>query len=169
MSIAIKDVVDSPRAIKALADAGYQTLEDVEGVSIEELSRLKGVGDVTVAALRKAGELPEDAPIDEDAAWDEGPHPIVIESPRDNLAIRVTRASEKQVGRRWVPINPIFLRLENGVGRLTRELYLLAKHNGDKRAAKAELSTSEPWRLDAIEWLKAKPSYKTREFIILTD
>jgi hypothetical protein len=166
----IKEVVASARAIKALADAGYENVEDLEGVSLETLSQVRGVGQVTlqslVRQLNKADvELAEE---EEYGDWEEGPQPIHIDSPYD-LAIRVHEAGETRIGNRVKIHNPKFLRCKNGRARLTREIYLLAKYQGDKPGAAEELKTDTPWRLDAIEWLKDKPAFKRGEFVILTD
>lgn len=168
MSTAIKDVVESPRAVKALAEAGYVAIDDLDGVPVESLATLKGVGQVTLDALLRAKNGPEpEAPVEE-PQWDEGPHPIHLDSPVQELALRLTEAGEERQGRRVRVINPIFLEFKGGEAQLRRKDYLLAKHSGDRAAAKAESLTDAPWRLDAIRWLQAKPGYN-KSFFILTD
>lgn len=168
MSTAIKDVVESPRAVKALAEAGYVTIDDLDGVPVESLATLKGVGQVTLDALLRAKNGPEpEAPVEE-PQWDEGPHPIHLDSPVQELALRLTEAGEERQGRRVRVINPIFLEFKGGEAQLRRKDYLLAKYSGDRAAAKAESLTDAPWRLDAIRWLQAKPGYN-KSFFILTD
>jgi hypothetical protein len=162
----ISELVASPRAVKALEKAGYITTDDVDGVPIENLAALPGVGQVSIEQLTRAGADP--APIDEDGDWDEGPHPIHLDSFAD-LRIRVTHSGEERRGKRVQIIPPVFLAFQGGRAKLTREQFMLARHDGDKVAAKAELRTDTPWRLDAIDWLKAKPGYKAGDFIILPD
>lgn len=164
----IADLLTSKKAIKALASAGYTTTDDLVGVAQADLISIKGVGDVTLQRLQNAlAPAPAIEPeIDE---WEESDEPIHLDGPNDSLAIRITHADEIRDGKRVRVINPHFLEFENGHARLTKKLYLLAKYLGDKSAAREALMRNEPWRLDAIEWLRAKPSYRAGSFIILTD
>jgi hypothetical protein len=167
MSTALRDIVASPRAQAALKDAGYVTIDDLTGVPVSTLAAIKGVGQVTLKALEGAAFAPDEPQVE--AVWEEGQHPIHLESPYQNLAIRITDSETHMEGKRMRVVNPIFLRFENGEGRLTRDQYMLAKYRGDKSRAKAALNADEPWRIDAVEWLKAKPSHRAGNFIVLTD
>lgn len=168
MSTSIKNVVASPRAAAVLESAGYNELADLDGIPMERIAELKGVGQATINALEKAANFAP-TPQESEPEWEEGPHPIHLDSPRDSLAIRITHASTAHEGQRVRVINPIFLRFSGGEASLTRELFMLGKYRGDKIRAKKALNDKEPWRVEAVEWLKGKPSYKCGDFIILTD
>jgi hypothetical protein len=168
MSTAIASIVESPRAVKALEDAGYKTVEDLEGTAMSDLAGIKGVGQVTLETIRKQFESPVEEPVVEDE-WEEGPHAIRLDSPYNNLALRITYGGTEQMGNRARPILPVFLRFEGGTASLTRKLYMLAKYQGNKVRARQALNDNEPWRVEAVEWLKNKPAFRERKFIILTD
>lgn len=157
----IAEIVASPRAAKALRDAGFATLADVKTKGVGAAAQVALVGEVTVQALIEAlGPQMEQAP--EPTAIEEGPHPLHLHSPPGGCtafplkkAKRVynptTGTSEEQ--------ETLWLEFENGEAKLTSRMWFLRVHDGDEAKADADVKAGTPWRQQAAAWLRARRNF----------
>lgn len=161
----LSEIVSSPRSVKALADAGYSTLADLEDVSAETIAAINGVGPATLAELQTAW-APEPTTIDFSAV-EEGPHPILLSSPYAGLSVRLHEATEERDGKRVRVKLPAFLAFEKGEAKFTKASFAMVKHPHDKPAQRDFVNGDAPWRVEAHQWLRESSSFKAGRFIIL--
>lgn len=166
-TLPISEIVKSPRALKAITEAGYTTLADLEDISAETIASIPGVGPATLAELEAAWapKAPEET-VDLDSV-EEGDHPILLSSPYGGYSVRLHEASEQRDGRRIRVKLPEFLLFENGEAKLTKAKYALVLYPHDSTAQREFIKSSRPWRREAYEWLQDRMGYKAKRFIIL--
>jgi hypothetical protein len=165
----INEVVASPRAVKALRDNGFRYIEQV--TDLEEVARIPHVGDVTISQLVEA--LSGDSPVTGESVSstvEECDNPLRLESPWENLSLRLTSAGEVNIGtKRTRIINPKFLRFEGGVAQFTKAHWADIICDNDPFERRKFISSDAPWRVEADSWLRAKPAFRRGDFIILSD
>ena len=161
----LSEIIESPRAIKALERAGYKTVKDLDGVPMKELLVIKGVGQRTIELIEKIGL---EQPAEEDPDFDEGPHPINLLSPHGRYGLIMLHGDEIVSGRSRRVVPPLAIEFMDGRAQLKREKWFLFKFNRDKVEAEKAAAEEQPWRLDAIAWLKARANYN-RTFHIMSD
>jgi hypothetical protein len=167
---ALSELVESPRALKALTDLGYKTLGDVRAKGIDALAGTKHVGQVTLDALAEALGPKDPAPPPPDGSWDEGPHPLHLHSPHAGFQFPLKKARrifnphsgalEEQA--------PLWVTFSDHEGALKAKDWFLRKFDGDEARADDAVAKGTPWRLDAVAWLKGRRTYK-KDFFVKTD
>lgn len=155
---AISEVLKSPRAIGALQRAGLTTVGDIRRKAISELGKLTGVGEFTLEQIR--GLQVEDVPeTPEDITQvEESDEPIQLMSPYPSFGFTLLPAGRFSdgSGRGYTTQRPLTVRFADGRGELTKEQYLTMKYRRDEKAVLGAKQAKEPWRREAVEWLKTR-------------
>lgn len=153
------EVLKSPRAIGALAKAGFATVGDVRKRAVAELSKIVGVGEFTLEQIRGLqGSATPAAEPDDPTKVEESDAPVQLMSPYPSFAFTLLPAGRfaDGSGRGYTTQRPLVVRFSDGRGELTRDQYLLMKYRRDEKAVLASKQNKEPWRREAVEWLKAR-------------
>lgn len=155
---AISEVLKSPRAIGALNRAGVMTVGDIRRKAITELGKLVGVGEFTLEQIR--GLQGEDVPAapDDFTQVEESDEPVQLMSPYPSFGFTLLPACRfaDGSGRGYTTQRPLVVRFSDGRGELTKEQYLLMKYRRDEKAVILAKQNKEPWRREAVEWLKTR-------------
>lgn len=166
----LKEIVESPRALGALAKHGFTRLGDVALKGVGVLHGIAGVGEATIALIEKAmgPQVPE---IEPDAAVEEGPHPIRLDSPFPGYRMCVVPAGRvEQPGGGYALQESIFIEFDRGEGALRKEAYLMRKFARDrKQVAAAMADASHPWRAEAVAWLRGRDAHARGDYRVLGD
>lgn len=170
--ITLDSIIQSPRARKALEALGWTTMADVEDKSYAELISAPGIGEGTVQAILQArgpsASEPE-IPSTPEPTIEEGPHAIRLDSPYNELRIRINHSEEVRDGRR-VRVKPAdWVRFARGLATFTRENWAMHLFPFDRAAQAKWLRDDKPWRVEAVEYLKSLRAYKSGSFVILND
>ena len=171
--ILLDTIIQSPRALKALAEAGLETLGDVAEMSYPALIALPGVGEATVQAIlaaRTPTEADEEFELTPEPEYEEGPHDIKLDSPYKELRIRMSFADEQRDGKRVRVMPGHWLRFKRGFAAVKRTdwVHQLFPHSRSEQAAWLR-AKDVPWRVECIEYLKSLRAYKRGDFVILND
>lgn len=168
----LKDVVESPRAKKALEAAGLRTLGDVWERGIGSLHGMRNVGEASIGLIRKALGLVEEKPSDlEETPIEEGVHPIRLECAYPEFRLQVCPAHRlTQPNGAWTLEREVYIEFDRGHGTLSKRAWLMRKFNRDK--ALVEKGMAAPnlhWRAEAIAWLRSRDPVKMGTVHILED
>jgi len=163
----LSDLLDSPRAAKVLADAGFKTVGDLEGVAISELATLRGVGQRTLEQIGDVHSAPES---DNFGEIEEGNHDIHLTSPRANYVIWVLRGDrvidpERHTSR---VMPPVLIQFKRGRGTITRRTYLMRKYLRDEAKIQDHINDGLAWRVECAEWLRSRQKHGF-EYVLLSD
>jgi hypothetical protein len=156
----LHQVVSSGRARGALKNLGVTRPGQLGNLNLSTLIEEKGIGVATVneiqAFLDEQGPNPRrEADAVENAQFEENMDPVTIGSPNPRQAIIVMpgdRVQLKNGANRIIP--GVIIQCESGVGHLTAKMWFTRKYERDTVAVEEALKRREPWRLDAVEWLK---------------
>lgn len=164
----LSDLLDSPRAAAALRKAGIETIGDLSGVALEEVAKIRGVGERTLEQIAETGATKTKDPNFDEV--EEGPHPVHLMSPRENYVIWVLRGDKihdpESRTNRVVP--PVLIQFSGGRGTITRETYLKRKYFRDPAKIQDHISENKPWRVECADWLKSRTKYGI-EYTLMTD
>lgn len=165
----VAEVLTSKKAVALLKSKGVLTVGDVKRLSMPELVEL-GLGEVTIAEIRAFASPAARREGDEDEI-EEGPQPVFIRSPHSGFSLQVLPGDgiRNESGRGVRPVKPIYLVCSQGQGRMTREMWFMRKFKRDRVAVDAAIAANEPWRKDAVAWLKARKAHKSKDFVVMTD
>lgn len=158
----LADVVESPRALKALEAAGCKTLGDAAEKGYDALSRVRYVGESTLALIRRAvGPLPEREPEDP-GEIEEGSHPIRCECGYPAFKIRLAPAHRIVLPEGGYAVQePMYLEFDRGHAALDKRTYLMVIHRRDRtRVDEGMKNGNLPWRKDAADWLQSLNSFR---------
>lgn len=164
----LSGIIESPRAVGALKAAGFNTIADLQGATLDSLESLKGVGPRTVEQLKELG-VGEKSKVWEDV--EEGDHPIHFQSQHDAMSIILLPGDfvahgGGRKGGRMVP--GIIAQAEHGRGTVTREQWLMAQYGRDKALVDQHVKSKKPWRKDAVQWLRNRKACG-RDYHLLID
>jgi len=163
----LTDVLDSPRAAKVLERAGFKTVGDLEGVALEALAGLNGVGQRTLEQIQTVHTEPEPESFGE---TEEGPHDVHLLSPRERYVIWVLRGDrvvDPQMGTSRV-MPPVLIEFRKGRGKITRETYLTRKYVRDEHKIREHIEAGKPWRVECVEWLRSRTKHGV-EYTVMSD
>ncbi len=167
----VSEVVESPKARKALEKHGFKTLGDVAEKGVGSLHGLVGVGEATILLIEKAlGPIPVEVEED-DGKIEEGVHPVRLESPYAEFRI-LLHPSRKvlEPGGGYAIQESLFIEFSGGEAALSKEAWLMREFARDReRVAVAMKDPEHAWRAKAIEWLRGKGSFQKGEFRVLSD
>lgn len=166
----LSDVVESPRAIKALAGAGLTTLGDVAVRGLGCLGGIKHVGEATRSLIVRAiGPLPE-APEDNDEI-EEGVHPLRLDGPISSMRISLLPTHRHtSVGGVTQLDTPLYIEFQDGEATLTKKAWLTRIYERDRARVEAGMKDAAlPWRRDAAAWLRSLDTHARAEFRVLGD
>lgn len=170
----VEAVVAAPRSIKALRDAGFETLGEVREAGIEKVGEVRYVGPSALEALREqiAGPstaIPEANPGPKEEDFVEGPHPVILHSPHNSLRLAWSPARKiTHPDGSYQVQDTLFIEFGNGKARISREAFLLRKYNRDEQQVARALEQNEPWRRECIAIVRAMRSYEI-DFFLLDD
>jgi len=159
-------VIESPRAAKALEEAGYAKVGDLDGVSYSELGSVKGVGERTLERIRELRtDLPEEPT---NTKVEEGMHPIHLHSPSNGFCLHLLPGDRLGDKFGYRLVTPVFIEFSDGRGRMTAELWFTRKYRRDMVKVQDAIANEEPWRVEAHKWLASRRSCNSA-FFIMTD
>ena len=168
----LSEILESPRAVRALEGLGLKTLGDVRAAGIDKVVGQRYIGDVTLEKLRAAlgPQATPDKPAAPEPKWEEGMHPLYLHSPSRGFRFPLKRALSRHhpVSGETIEQTPLWVEFTEGEAKLTAYEWALKVHDGDEVKARRDVEAKTPWRIAAIEWLKARRSYE-RAFFIKTD
>jgi len=163
----LSEVLDSPRAAKALERAGFKTVGDLEGVALEAIAGLNGVGQRTLEQIQTVHQEPEK---EDFGAVEEGGHDVHLLSPRPKYVIWVLRGDRildpSRGTSRVMP--PVLIQFRDGRGKITRDQYLARKYNRDAGLIAKHIEDKKPWRAECVEWLRSRVKHG-REYTVMSD
>lgn len=164
----IAEVLSSKKAVALLKGQGILTVGDVKKKSMPELLDL-GLGEVTISEIVAVANPPAKRDTSKDEV-EEGPQPIHIRSPYGGYSLQVLPgdAIKNESGRGVRPVKPIYLVCYMGQGKMTQDMWFMRKYKRDKVAADAAKANNEPWRKDAVAWLRGRKAHGT-DFQVMTD
>ena len=166
----LSEIVESPRAVKALAGAGFTTLGDVRQQGLRALQGVRWVGEASISLLAEAlgPSLPEED--DDDAEIEEGTHPLRLSSPYHSYEIKLLDSNRvpRPGGGHHVQ-RPIYLKFVSGEAALTKSMYLTCRFDRDAdRIDPAMADTRFRWRRDAAAYLATVSGFN-RDFHLRSD
>lgn len=168
---ALREVVESPRALAALEKHGFKTLGDVAAKGVGSLHGIVGVGEASIALIDRAlGPIPTEKS-EEVLSIEEGPHALRLESPFPQFRILIVPAGRvTQPGGGYAIEESLFVEFDRNQGALSKEAFLMRKFERDRQKVRDAMKDPKfPWRAEAVEWLKGRDSFRRHEFRILGD
>lgn len=164
----IEEIVASKKNVTILNTNGVLTVGDAKKKSIKEMAEW-GVGEVSLNEITAACNPPK-MPVKSDEV-EEGPNPIHIRSPYQGFSLQILPgdAIRNESGRGVRPVKPIYLVCYRGEGKLTADMWFTRKYKRDRVAVDKAIQGGEPWRKEAVEWLRARKAHQSKDFVILTD
>lgn len=155
----LSEVIKSPRAIGALAKAGYKTVGDVRARAVAEIGKIVGVGEFTLEQIRGLqGATPATVEEDDPTQVEESDAPIQLQSPYPSFAFTLLPAGRYAdgSGKGYTTQRPLAVRFSDGRAELTKDQYLQMKYRRDDKAVLEHKQAQKPWRREAVEWLRAR-------------
>lgn len=166
----LADVVQSPRALKALEAAGLKTLGDVAAKGLGTLQGLRHVGEATRVLIERAlGPLP--ATEEDDDEIEEGAHPLHLESPIRSMRIALLATHRHVTGNGVTTLDrPLYIEFDDGSATLSKQAWLMRVYERDAvKVAEGMGNPGLPWRKAAAAWLRSLDTHTRGEFRVLGD
>lgn len=173
----IHEIVTSPRAVKHLEAAGFNTLGDVRARGVEQTVRLRYVGQVSIEELKRAigpqGAPEPVEPEDDGPEFEEGGQPLHLErTPTGPARISFLPAHKVEApGGGYKMQTPVFIEfdLRSGRAKVTQRMYWLRRFNRDEERVRLAIEEGHPWRQDCADMLRREFRSHGTGFIVLSD
>lgn len=169
----LSEIVEAPRAIRALRDAGFTTLGHVRLQGLSAIQAIRWVGETSVASIATAlapilaEEEEEDAKASD---LEEGVHDLHLASPHLGYKIKLLDSNRvERAGGGFAVQRPVYIEFTEGEAVLKKEVWLLLKFDRNPEKITTALADSKfAWRREALAYLQTVDGFN-RDFHVRSD